>query len=29
LGPTRMEYHKVISLLEYIARNIEKIKWGE
>jgi transcriptional regulator of heat shock response len=24
-----MEYHKVISLLEYIARNIEKIKWGE
>lgn len=26
LGPTRMEYHKVISLLEYIARNIEKIK---
>jgi len=26
LGPTRMEYHKVIPLLEYIAKNIAKIK---
>jgi len=24
-GPTRMEYHKVIPLLEYIASNIKKI----
>ncbi len=26
LGPTRMEYHKIIPLLEYIAKNIAKIK---
>ena len=25
LGPTRMEYHKIIPLLEYIALNIKKI----
>lgn len=26
IGPTRMEYHKVIPLLEYIAKNIKKIR---
>lgn len=26
IGPTRMEYYKVIPLLEYIAKNIRKIK---
>ena len=25
LGPTRMEYQKVIPLLEYIAKNIKKV----
>jgi len=25
IGPTRMEYQKVIPLLEYIAKNIKKV----
>lgn len=25
IGPTRMQYHKVIPLLEYIAKNIKKV----
>ena len=26
IGPTRMEYYKIIPLLEYIAKNIKNIK---